>query len=41
MPADHAGYYAKYFVNPTKWTPEEKLLEIASKACESIKGDNV
>lgn len=39
MPADHAGYYAKYFVNPIQWTPEEKLPEVAGKAYELSRGD--
>ena len=34
MPADHAGYYARYLVNAVQWTPHEKLPEVAGTACK-------
>jgi len=31
IPADYAGYYAKYLVNAVQWAPQEKLPEVAGK----------
>ena len=36
-PADHAGYYARYFVHTVQWTPEEKLPDLMGTADKQMR----